>query len=509
MEPANATLHRGLRIGDVDPRLYGSFIEHLGRAVYGGIYEPGHPAADANGFRDDVAELVRELRVPAVRYPGGNFVSGYNWEDGVGPKEQRPRRLELAWRSVETNEFGVNEFVQWANKVDTEPIMAVNLGTRGMEEARQLVEYCNHAAGTELSDLRASHGFTQPHGIKVWCLGNEMDGPWQMGHKTAEEYGRLAQETARLMKGVDQSIELVVCGSSSRRMRTFPEWEATVLDHTYSQVDYISLHTYYGNRDDDTPNFLAKSLEMDAFIKEVIATCDYVKARKRSNKTMMLAFDEWNVWYHSGGSDREIPDWEVAPPKLEDIYTFEDALVVGTMLITLLKHANRVKIGCQAQLINVIAPIMTATGGEVVRQTIFYPYLHASRFGRGVALDLDASSPTYEDREFDAVPYLEAVAVWNPEENTVTLFAVNRSLTDSLPLNVDGRDFPGYVARQHLVLAHDDLKATNTFDHPDNVVPKAVAVPRTESGRLSATLPPASWNVIRLGPARHRRPDNA
>ena len=352
-------LEKDYRISEIDDRLYGAFVEHLGRAIYGGVYEPGHPTADSDCFREDVAELVRELNVPIVRYPGGNFVSGYNWEDGVGPREKRPRRLELAWRTVETNEVGVNEFAQWAKKVNTEVMMAINLGSRGIDAARNLVEYCNHPSGSYYSDLRRSHGFEEPHKFKVWCLGNEMDGPWQIGAKTAYEYGRTALEAAKVMRWVDPSLELVICGSSGSGMPTFAEWEATVLDLTYEHVDYLSLHTYYGNRDDDTPNFLARSLDMDRFIHSVIAICDYIKAKKRSKKTINLSFDEWNVWYHSNEADRWIDPWSIAPPQLEDIYTMEDALLVGSMLMSLMRRADRVKIGCLAQLINVIAPIMT------------------------------------------------------------------------------------------------------------------------------------------------------
>jgi len=291
MKKAKLIFDKEMKVSEVDKRIFGSFIEHLGRAVYGGIYEPGHPQADEKGFRKDVLELVKELQVPIVRYPGGNFVSGYNWEDGVGPVESRPKRLELAWGTIEPNYVGTNEFADWAKRAGAEVMMAVNLGTRGIDAARNLVEYCNHPEGSYYSELRKSHGYKEPHKIKVWCLGNEMDGPWQIGHKTADEYGRLALETAKVMKWVDNSIELVVCGSSSRYMKTFAEWEATVLDHTYDHVDYISLHTYYGNRDNNLPNFLARSLDMDMFIKSVIATCDYVKAKKRSKKTINLSFD--------------------------------------------------------------------------------------------------------------------------------------------------------------------------------------------------------------------------
>jgi alpha-N-arabinofuranosidase len=277
---AKIILDKDFRIGEIDKRIYGSFIEHLGRAVYGGIYEPGHATADDKGFRQDVLDLVRELNVPIVRYPGGNFVSGYNWEDGVGPVEKRPKRLELAWRTVETNEVGTNEFADWCKKAGAEVMMAVNLGTRGPDEARNLVEYCNHPKGTYYSDLRASHGYKDPHNIKVWCLGNEMDGPWQMCSKTADEYGRIACETAKMMKWVDPSLELVACGSSGRGMSTFAEWEATVLNHTYEYVDYVSLHTYVGNPNNDLGNYLAQSVGFDSFISSVISTCDYVKARK-------------------------------------------------------------------------------------------------------------------------------------------------------------------------------------------------------------------------------------
>jgi len=306
LKKATMVLDKEYKIGEVDKRIYGSFIEHLGRAVYGGIYEPGHPKADELGFRKDVIDLVKELRVPIVRYPGGNFVSGYNWEDGVGPKEKRKRKLELAWRTIETNQVGINEFMEWSKRVDSEVMMAVNLGTRGVDEARNLVEYCNHPEGSCYSDLRIEHGYKEPYKIKTWCLGNEMDGPWQISHKTAEEYGRLACETAKVMRWVDPTIGLVVSGSSHKFMDTYPKWESTVLEHTYENVDYISLHNYYENLENDTANYLAKSLDMDAFIKSVIATCDYIKAKKRSKKTINLSFDEWNVCYHSREQDKKI-----------------------------------------------------------------------------------------------------------------------------------------------------------------------------------------------------------
>jgi alpha-N-arabinofuranosidase len=499
MNNARAVLARELAIDAIDDRLYGSFIEHLGRAIYGGLYEPGHPTADGQGFRGDVLDHVRALNTPIVRYPGGNFVSGYRWEDGVGPLKARPRRLDLAWKSLEPNAFGTDEFVRWCRKAGTEPMMAINLGTRGVDAARSLVEYCNHPSGTQYSDWRVENGCAEPHNIKVWCLGNEMDGDWQIGHKTALEYGRLAEEAAKVMRWVDPTIELVACGSSSRTMSTFPQWEATVLEHTYAHVDYISLHTYYGNRDGNTAHFLAQSIGMDAFIEEVVATCDFIRAKKRHKKRMMLSFDEWNVWFHSNQADRQQPPWQEAPPLLEDLYTVEDALVVGCMLISLIKHCDRVRIGCLAQLVNVIAPIFTATGGGIVKQTTYFPFMHASRYGRGTALDMKVDSSSYEDPVFDAVPYVEAVGVLSEDRGELAVFSVNRNLEEAVALDVDLRDFSTARVVEHIALTHSDLKAVNTLEQPDRVAPSALDNSVEEhEGKTRIALPPASWNVVRF-----------
>jgi alpha-N-arabinofuranosidase len=496
---ASMIIDKDFIIGEVDARIYGSFIEHLGRAVYGGIYEPGHPQADEQGFRADVLELVKGLDVPIVRYPGGNFVSGYNWEDGIGPLEGRKKRLDLAWRTIEPNLVGLNEFMDWCRKANTDAMMAVNLGTRGPDEARDIIEYSNIKGGTYWSDLRIAHGYKAPHNIKTWCLGNEMDGPWQTGSKTAAEYGRTACETAKVMKWVDPTIELVACGSSSLNMPTFPDWEATVLEHTYDHVDYISLHQYYGNRDKDSANFLAQSVGMDQFIHTVISTADYIQAKKRGKKKINLSFDEWNVWYHSNDADRKIEPWSIAPPQLEDIYNHEDALLVGCMLISMLKRADRVKMACLAQLVNVIAPIMTANGGAAWKQTIYYPYMHASVFGRGTVLVPLIKSPKYDAKDYTDVPYLEAVAVHNEENSEVTIFAVNRHLEEALPLELDLRSFGACRIIEHIVLENDDLKASNTLEAPDRVKPHTGGNATVSSnGQIQAALGKASWNVIRL-----------
>jgi len=505
-------LHRHVAVGETDRRLFGAFIEHLGRCVYGGIFEPGHPAADAQGIRSDVLALVRELGPTLMRYPGGNFVSGYNWEDGVGPAAARPRRLDLAWLSTETNRFGTNEFIDWCRLAGVEPMLAVNLGTRGADAARNLLEYCNHPAGTAWSDLRRAHGWAQPHDVKFWCLGNEMDGPWQMEAKSADAYGRVACETAKMMKWVDPSIELAACGSSGRNMPTFGAWEDTVLEHTFDHVEYISLHTYINNYAGDTAAFLASTDLMDRFIEEVSAIANAVAARRRSSKRIWLSFDEWNVWYRTRRTQeaRTRPGWPEAPPLLEEIYNVEDALAFGGMCISLLNHADRVRAACLAQLVNVIAPIMTQTGGAAWRQTIFHPFAHFSRFGRGRVLRAQIDSPTYAATYFDprgaqdlffplpAVPYLKLAAVHDEHSRTLTLFALNRSLDQELRLNVEVEGFSELRLAEAVELHDADLKTANTREAPDRVVPTTLEAVRIEGGTVEATLRPVSWNVIRV-----------
>ena len=502
MKQANMILDKDYAIARIDPRIYGSFIEHLGRAVYGGIYEPDHPTADAEGFRRDVIGMVRKLGVPVVRYPGGNFVSGFNWEDSIGPRDRRPARLDLAWFTTETNEVGLHEFAHWARKADSEVMYAVNLGSRGADAARNVVEYANHPSGSYWSDLRIQNGEKEPFGIKLWCLGNEMDGPWQMGHKTAAEYGRAACEAGKMMKWVDPGIELVACGSSSSEMPTFGSWEYEMLDECYDTIDYVSLHRYYGNPTNDTPGFLARSMDLDAFIKTVVSICDAVGGKKHSKKKLNLSFDEWNVWYHSNEQDKEVwkqGKWNRALPLLEDIYNFEDALLAGSMLITFLRNADRVKIACLAQLVNVIAPIMTRNGGGCWAQTIFYPFMHASCYGRGTSLRALVNSPVYDCRDYDAVPLIDSTAVMG-DDGSVTVFCVNRDTAEDCELSIDLRAFDKLRFAEHIVLHHDDVKAVNTEEHPDNVAPAAGAPASVDGGRASVVVPALSWNVIRFAP---------
>ena len=483
-------------ISRIDPRLYGSFIEHLGRAVYGGIYQPEHPSANEMGFRRDVLELVRELNVPIIRYPGGNFVSGYNWEDGVGPRENRPVRLDLAWFTKENNQVGLSEFQDWLDAAGSEMMYAINLGTRGIHDARNIVEYANHPGGTYYSDLRKKHGREKPFGIKIWCLGNEMDGQWQIGAKTATEYGRLAKECAKVMKWVDDSIELVACGSSFQGMPTFGSWEMEVLEHTYEHVEYLSLHSYYGNAKNDTASYLTQNMDMDDFIKTVIAICDAIKGKNGHSKKMMLSFDEWNVWYHTLESDKSLPRYGEEPPRrLEDIYNFEDALLVGGLLITLLKNSDRVKIACLAQLINVIAPIMTNSTGGVWRQPTYYPFLYASKYGRGIALNTITTSPLYDCKDRSDVPVLDSVAVYNKEKNETAVFVFNRSI--DLDIQTEITVAGATALTRHVQFAGFDYKAVNSLGN-ETVCPRNLDCGSLNGESIEIMIPSASWSVLRF-----------
>ena len=497
----NATLYidKEFTVGKIDNRIYGSFIEHMERVVYEGIYEPSHPLSDELGFRKDILELVKEMQIPIFRYPGGNFLSGYNWEDGVGPVEKRPVKMDLAWIAYDNNRIGLNEFMQWAKRADTDVNMAVNLGTRGADEARNLVEYCNHKGGSYWSDLRKSHGVKEPYKIKTWCLGNEMDGPWQICTKTAVEYGRLALETGKLMKLTDKSIELVACGSSNDKLETYPEWDATVLDYVYPVADYISLHNYYTVAGESTPTFLAHGMDMDRQIKTIISTCDYVKAKKKSNKTINLSFDEWGIWNEEEKANRAkwTYDWEDANAISEGSYTFEDALLTGSIMMTLINNSDRVKIACQAQLVNHLSLINCAKGGRAWKQTIFYPFLHASLYGRGTALVTKIKCSVYETKEQGIVDTIHSAAVHNEEKGELVLFLLNRDVQNDVVLDCRLCGFSDYRPIEHIAYENDDLKAVNTLEK-DNIVPIVKKDFSKEDGSVKVQLSKASWNVLRL-----------
>src|SRR5438477_1843386 len=483
----------------LDRNLFGSFLEHLGRAIYGGIYEPGSKLSDSNGFRKDVLDEVQHLGVPIIRYPGGNFVSGYHWQDGVGPKKDRPRVLDKAWDSIETNQFGTNEFIAWCRLVGAAPLMGLNLGTGTPEQAAALVEYCNVEKGTRWSDLRREHGIAEPHRVQHWCLGNEMDGPWQIGHMSATEYGLKAADAARQMRYVDHGVKLVACGSSGPFMPTYLEWDREVLEQCYDYVDGLSLHRYFTNAPADTggdsSKFLAMNLSMEQQISETLAVCDLVRGHRRSPKQLWLSFDEWNVWYRARNGDHANGHHQEAPHLLEEVYNLEDALLVGGLLNSLLRNANRVKLACLAQLINVIAPISTNATG-LLQQTIYYPYNWALQYARGSVLMALVESPTYEVVRMGQVPYVDVAATTNPQDGKVGIFVLNRDLSKPHVVEINWQDkAPGQVLVS-AVLTGPDLKAFNTFESPRKVVPQDFGKPSTVAGRTRFEVPARSYTVI-------------
>jgi len=497
---ATATVHTAEPIGTIDRRLFGSFVEHLGRCVYDGIYEPGHATADEDGFREDVLALVRELGVSTVRYPGGNFVSGYRWEDGVGPREERPKRVDLAWHSLETNEVGLNEFARWAEKSGTELMLAVNLGTRGVQEALDLYEYTNIRSGTALSDLRAEHGAVEPHDVRMWCLGNEMDGPWQLGHRNAEDYGKIAAQTARGLRQFDPDLQLVACGSSARSMPTFGSWERTVLEHCYDEVDYISCHAYYNLKGGDLAGFLASPVDMDRFIEEVGHAIDEVREAKGSDRDVRISFDEWNVWdierYHEEDKVTDPQVWPVAPRLLEDSYSVADGVVVGGLLMALLRNVDRVAAASLAQLVNVIAPIMTEPGGAAWKQTTFFPFATTSRLAHGRSLRVDVDAPTYVAADLGAVPLVDVVVTHDDEG--VVVFLMNRSVDDSASVEVSLAGLEVSTISEAVLLADADAMACNTLADPERVGLRALDSAALEGGVLHVELPAVSWAAVRV-----------
>lgn len=494
------TLNPAFRVAPVRRRTFGAFVEHLGRCVYTGIFEPDHPSADEDGFRTDVLELTRELGVSSVRYPGGNFVSGYKWEDGVGPVEDRPARHDLAWHSTDPNTVGLDEFMVWAKKAEVEPMYAINLGTRGVEEALDVLQYANAPQGIALSDQRAANGHPESHGIRMWCLGNEMDGPWQTGHKTAEEYARVATEAARAMRQEDPDLELIACGSSSSSMETFAAWENTVLTDSYDHVDMISAHAYYAEKDGDQASFLASADDMDHFIDAVVATADHVRAKLKKDKHIMVSFDEWNVWYQHRAESRPPSgdDWPVAPVLLEDTYNAMDAVVFGNLLISLLRHSDRVASASLAQLVNVIAPIMTEPGGAAWKQTTFHPFALTSQHAKGEVLDVRLAAPSFENARFGTSSAADAVATWDEETGELSVFVVNRGNQDALDLDADLSSFGDLELVEAVTLHHEDPYAANSKDAPDTVAPQANDSVSIEGGRLAGSLPAISWSLVRL-----------
>ncbi|SMB97724.1 alpha-N-arabinofuranosidase [Deinococcus hopiensis] len=504
MTQTSATVYLNTQrvISEISPLIFGGFAEHMGRCIYEGIYDPHSPLSDERGLRRDVISALKETNYRIMRYPGGNFVSGYRWTDGIGPKEDRPRRRALAWRSIESNQFGPHEFMEFAEEIKTEPMWAVNLGTGSIQDAADLVEYMNLPAGTLYSDMRVKNGRKDPYSIKYWCLGNEMDGPWQIGQMDAVSYSDKAVQAAKLMRWMDPNIKTIACGSSATAMPGYPEWDLTVLERTYDQIDYFSMHHYAANPYPtisnteglpiDTDSYLASSLHFEEHADTLAAAIRVAKAKNRSKKNVHLCWDEWNVWYRAKGGDG---GWSEAPHILEEQYNLEDALVVATWLNTFLKKADVVKIACIAQIVNVIAPIMTRRDG-MFKQTIFYPLTLFSNHASGFALDALVRAPLRDTARYGGVPQLDVSASFNPETGEGAVFLVNRSQTEPLQVDVcwEGTA-PNSVARAWQMGGEDPF-ASNSFEQPENVVAREISVPRLDGKRLTLELPPLSFTTF-------------
>ncbi|MCL5996066.1 MAG: alpha-N-arabinofuranosidase [Chloroflexi bacterium] len=479
-------------IGEISPLLFGGFIEHMGRCVYQGIYDPQSPCADEAGLRTDVMGALKEQGYAIMRYPGGNFLSGYNWLDGVGPKDKRPRRREMAWQSIETNQFGTNEFMGFCKKIDAQPMLGVNLGTGTIEQAAALVEYCNGPAGSHYADLRGLHGYREPHDVKYWCLGNEMDGPWQIGHLGMDAYATKAREAAKLMKWHDPSIKLVLCGSSNDRMPTFPEWDRVALETCWEQVDYLSMHYYATNLEDDTPSFLATAQRLEDFVDTLAGTLRYVKARTRSKHQVYLSWDEWQVWYkdRSGRGG-----WTEAPHLSEENYDLQDALVVAQWLNVFLRKCDVLKIACVAQVVNVISWLHTRND-ELLKQASFWPFKWVSNHARGNALDAWVRSPMGETKQYGCVPVLDVSASHDPATGAGAVFVVNRSLSEDVTANIVWQNDAPKMLKAGYQISGDDPKASNSFDRPDVTVPRLLNGRALDSNAFALTVPPLSFTAL-------------
>jgi alpha-L-arabinofuranosidase len=479
-------------LAPISPLIFGGFVEHMGRCVYEGIYDPASPLSDERGFRKDVMEALRDQAYTIIRYPGGNFLSGYNWLDGVGPKNSRPRRRELAWQSTETNHFGTNEFMEYAKAIGVAPMLGVNMGTGTIQAASDFLEYCNAPTGTQWSDLRASHGFKAPHDVKYWCVGNEMDGPWQIGHLDAVSYGNKALEAAKMMKWQDPTIKTVLCGSSNDKMPTYPDWDRTALEIAWEQMDFHSMHYYAGNHEGDTASYLASAVSFERFVDTLEGTLRYVKAKNRSKHDVYLSWDEWQVWYKG---DPMQGNWTEAPHLAEEMYNLEDALVVAQWLNVFLRKSSVIKMACVAQIVNVISWMHTRTDG-LLKHPSYYVFKLVSNFARGNALDVLVKAPMQETKQYGDVSLLDVSASFDVEKQQGAVFLVNRSQTDAVTTEVVWQDENPVKIDQAWQLSGGNVKEMNSWEDPNHVVAKAISAPAVENGRATLSLPPLSFTVL-------------
>jgi alpha-N-arabinofuranosidase len=473
-------------IGEIDPLLFGNFAEHLGRMIYGGIYEEGSPLSDADGYRKDVMDAVRGLDVSILRWPGGNFVSGYNWKDGIGPKDQRPVRAELAWNALESNRFGTDEFLRYAARIGAEPYICVNLGLGTVDDARHWIEYTNEARDTAWARARRRNGRAEPWKVKYWALGNEIDGPWQLGHKSADEYAKLALETAKAMRAVDRDIKLVASGSSNYGA-DWIAWNRTVIHTLRNAVDYIAIHTYISNRENDFERYMAWSQTIDRYIEVTAGLIRQAQANQQNPRPLYIAYDEWNVWYRTGEKEG-----------LEEIYNFEDALAMALFFNSFFRHADVVKMANVAQMVNVIAPIMTSKQGLFLQPT-YFPLVEFGKQRGNAALDVWVDAPTYRVGNRPPLAYLDVSASYNPRTRELFLNVLNRSKDRDLPAQIVNQE--GVPTSEAIVweLNHPDLKGTHTFGDDRKIRPTTRTVGLAPAnGAFSYTFPAHSLSIIRL-----------
>lgn len=490
-------------IGEVNPNIYGNFVEHLGRCVYGGIYDEGSPLSDSDGFRQDVMEAVKGLNVSLIRYPGGNFVSNYHWKDGIGQKNDRPPRMELAWARLETNQFGTDEFMKYCKEVGSEPYISVNMGTGTIEEAQQWVEYCNVKEGPYYAELRKKYGHPEPYNVKYWSLGNEMDGYWQMGHLNAEDYSKKAREAAKLMKLTSPEIKLVAAGSSNYRPGADPnEWNSTILRELGNVIDYIALHMYVGNPDNNYYNYLATPnvLEERTQIVKGMILREMSVAERKSPDPIYIAWDEYNTWYRAR-TDKAM----VGNHALEEHYNLEDALVIAGFLNAFVRNADIVKIANMAQLVNVIAPIFT-NETDMYKQTIYYPLALFANNVFGTSLDLVVTCKTYNTEEFaiglsesttkqSNVPYLDVSATYNNGE--VMLCVVNRNKDNAIATDILSEEglFDGNF--EVYEVNGPDIKSDNDFGKTTVETKQKPLIKLNKSEQFTYSFPAHSFTMIK------------
>ena len=536
---ATVTVHPSYSIGDISPRLFGAFLEPIGSMVNGSMYNPKHPMADDKGFRRDFIDALKGTGLPAVRLPGGNFVSGWDWKDSIGPLAQRKAHLDLAWQQYIPNDVGHDEYLQWAQRVGCEPLYTINLGTGDISDAIHIVEYTNHPGGTHWSDLRRTYGQDKPYGVRTWYLGNEMDGPWQIAswEKNPRGYGVLAHEASKAMKWVDPSIETVACVSSSPFLSTYPQWDIEVLQECYETVDYISLHHYHTAPQGDIGALLGGSAMFEDYIRTEIALCDFVQAKLRTSKPMMLSFDEFGSFFdrrrelHHGRGGRvngsffykfdangayvrhDPDDWSTRR-SFDHGSEMLGALASASVFLTLMRHADRVKIGCMTAGLGALA----ATDREHVwRSCAYHPLTQLIRYGRGVSLLTSVDCDTYnipgyalsDFHQYDThegVPFIESAAAYDAASGELNVFVINRNWEEDTAFELDASGFHDARFMEHLQLYSDDLDVRSSYENPDPIVPTVNAAATFERGKVCCTVKKLSWNAFRFQVARPEIP---